>query len=696
MAGRGQHFIPRHFLKPFVSPNGRDIIWLYRRDSKEPVPVPRGDVAKQRDFYSKPRQDGLPSLDDLITDYETKISELVDKLRELPVGSSAPAKNVAEVAAHLSVRSAHMRVLMLESANGFVNSLAELIQNPDSLLPMRQLSRNKPPRRIEDLLLEAIAEQEVEKISGIRADAIVRILYFFMREQGPHMLSAVCELLLPMIKNLGHSSKEIISQAHVDTLAESLAPEKLVEKLSGLNWTVVAKKGTPAILPDCVCISRTMDRWHMLFPFFSEECELVVLPLTPDKLIVGCAGEFSLSELGDYNRAASSVCMQFFLSKDRHPELDNLHEKLGDQLRRKVNHLIKKSIREGIKEFVVQPPTAAFRFQTEAAQTAQAPLAFQLRLREFGDESFARELGKTIQKIIIETMPPESFPRIDGFTFAVDYESALREIDRGFKPQNPIRTTSDNQRIRVAMPLTVRREDAIKTHVVLRSYLAEQLLSEDECDLKNSRQILTYVLAGICLQDLIGRKFPNVMLTRIQDPIEEFLHQAAGNVFSSYFSSRSTIPDVDTFVSHQEILIEQIEEARSEIVLRRRKYRTAEDDLGSFLDYTMATLEHVLNSSARVLGMRHAMGEDIDMSSKLAALLEDMEMLEWFELFGEDLDAFFCGLNEWSKFEDLFFINRHLERWLVFFGIIVDQTDDNEVYVHVPLVSDADYLLSIS
>lgn len=696
MAGRGQHFIPRHFLKPFVEPNGRDIIWLYRRGSKEPVPVPRTDVAKQRDFYSKPCEDGLPSLDDLITDYETKIFELVDKLRELPVGSSAPAKIVAEVAAHLSVRSAHIRLLMLESANGFVNSLAELIQNPDSLLPIRQLSRNKAPKRIEDLLLEAIAKQELEKISGIRADTIARILYFFMREKGPHMLSAVCELLLPMIDNLGHSFKESISQAHVDALAESLAPEKLVERLSVLNWTVIEKERTPAILPDCVCISRTTDRWQMLFPFFSQGFELVVFPLTPDKLIVGCTGGFSLSELADYNQAASSVCMQFFLSRGRYPELDYLHKKLGDPLRRKVNHLIKKSIREGIKEFVVQPHAAEFRFQTEATQVAQTPLAFQLRLCGFGDESFARELGERIQNIISETMPPESFQRIDGFTFAVDYESALREIDRGFEPQNPIRTTSDDQRIWVAMPLAVRREDDIKTHVVLRSYLAEQLVSENESDLKNSRQILTYVLAGICLQDLICRKFPNVMLTRIQDPIEEFLYQAAHNIFSTYFSSRSTIPDVDNFVNHQEMLIAQIEEARSEIVLRRRKYRISEDDLDSFLDYTMTTLEQVLNSSARVLGIRHAMGEDIAISSRLPTLLEDMEMFEWFELFGEDLDVFFCDLNEWSKFEDLFFVNRHLERWLLFFGIIVDQIDNNGVYVHVPVGSDADYLLSIS
>ena len=92
------------------------------------------------------------------------------------------------------------------------------------------------------------------------------------------MLSAVCELLLPMIDNLGHSFKESISQAHVDALAESLAPEKLVERLSVLNWTVIEKERTPAILPDCVCISRTTDSGKCCFRFFRKSCCVSITP----------------------------------------------------------------------------------------------------------------------------------------------------------------------------------------------------------------------------------------------------------------------------------------------------------------------------------------------------------------------------------------------------------------------------------
>ena len=115
-------------------------------------------------------------------------------------------------------------------------------------------------------------------------------------------------------------------------------------------------------------------------------------------------------------------------------------------------------------------------------------------------------------------------------------------------------------------------------HVVLRSYLAEQLVSENESDLKNSRQILTYV-PGICF--LYG--FPNVMLTRIQDPIEEFLYQAAHNIFSTYFSSRSGFRMSTISLIIKRCLLRRLRRL-GEIVLRRRKYRISEDDLDSFLD----------------------------------------------------------------------------------------------------------------
>lgn len=146
MAGSGQHFIPRHFLKPFVIQDGSDKLWMYRRNLPHPVSVDRGDAAKQKHFYSKPSEDGTPTLDDLITDYETHVFKLVDALRALKIDEEADPLVVGEVAAHLSIRSAHTRTFMMEGAASMAQALRKLVENPAKVFGIEDLAANHKRR----------------------------------------------------------------------------------------------------------------------------------------------------------------------------------------------------------------------------------------------------------------------------------------------------------------------------------------------------------------------------------------------------------------------------------------------------------------------------------------------------------------------------------------------------------------------
>ncbi len=101
MAGRKQHFIPRHFLKEFVVPDGSDKLWMYRRGLPKPVPVSRDDAAATRDFYSKPAETDAPTLDDLITEYENELKFHVEKVRSIRPGEGVPSHPISETIAHL-------------------------------------------------------------------------------------------------------------------------------------------------------------------------------------------------------------------------------------------------------------------------------------------------------------------------------------------------------------------------------------------------------------------------------------------------------------------------------------------------------------------------------------------------------------------------------------------------------------------
>lgn len=109
MSGRKQHFIPQHFQQPFAIEGSKGKIWLYRKGKPDPIPASIGDTAAQRDFYSTPSENDLPTLDDLITEYEQKLHKTVDELRSLSAGDIIEPVVIAEVVTHLAIRSSYMR-----------------------------------------------------------------------------------------------------------------------------------------------------------------------------------------------------------------------------------------------------------------------------------------------------------------------------------------------------------------------------------------------------------------------------------------------------------------------------------------------------------------------------------------------------------------------------------------------------------
>ena len=129
MAGKKQHFIPRHFLKPFVAPGGGDHLWVYRKGHMSPIRVARRDAAAQNCFYSKPSVDRSPTLDEMVTDYETNLHRKVDSIRRLELGDAIDSQVIAEVVTHLAVRSSHLRGTVSEAIVTIVNALQNLVDD---------------------------------------------------------------------------------------------------------------------------------------------------------------------------------------------------------------------------------------------------------------------------------------------------------------------------------------------------------------------------------------------------------------------------------------------------------------------------------------------------------------------------------------------------------------------------------------
>lgn len=162
MAGKKQHFIPKSVLRGFLIdfPGNNLQTWAFVKE-RSPFQVSIDNFAAQRYFYSNNDDSSGPTLDDKITDYEGRFSELLNSIRELPSGSSADPEVVAELISHLVIRGAFARDVFKNGARQMLGLIESSVQKEGV---MRQLLLTDEPGS--DSPLRKALREEVEKHEG--------------------------------------------------------------------------------------------------------------------------------------------------------------------------------------------------------------------------------------------------------------------------------------------------------------------------------------------------------------------------------------------------------------------------------------------------------------------------------------------------------------------------------------------------
>ena len=164
MAGKKQHFIPQHFLKPFVVPGGGDHLWMYRKGQSSAIRVARSDAAAQNYFYSRPSGAGSPTLDDVMTRYENQLHKTVDEVRSLEIGQVIDSGKVAKIVGHLVVRSSHLRGAVAEALDSISTSFQNLICSKPDALPV-DLSPLGPSEQVHRMISDELAKSGSTEIT---------------------------------------------------------------------------------------------------------------------------------------------------------------------------------------------------------------------------------------------------------------------------------------------------------------------------------------------------------------------------------------------------------------------------------------------------------------------------------------------------------------------------------------------------
>ena len=689
MPGKKQHFIPQHFLKPFVTPEKGDHLWLFRRGKSSGIKVPRNRAAAQEYFYSRPATDGQPTLDDLVTEYEGDIRTIVDEIRLLKTGQIINSEDISRVVAHLMVRSSHAREMVHKAIISTKDSLQQfLISEPEKSL--LKLPRDVPPERLYKIFSEELTKHEITTLTGVTEKTIIDLLYLMLRERGSEVLCETIPLVEGILEMLGSGASEISRSAQLSVLGETMAPEQQVEKLSKLIWNIVPVNGDGAILPDCTSIAFNGCQWQPLFFTGIDELKVVALPLAPDTLAVGKITSELAVDLSQFNELAAQASYMFFLANHNSMELERYVENLGGEIRASIGKMIDSSVHEEITDLLRRGDTGdTSEDELYAADISWKDMAvdegfqYTVTFEGFGDENLLKIVSNEINAVVKEFSNRLPISSLEGFIFAQDYKAALNRSDRGIETREEIVPTETDESLGVGMPLAVVSNGMIKIRVVLRAMIADYLISEDQELVEDGRRVITHMLASSALRGLITNKFPNQVLRPISDQFEAFLYDYTSGIFEAFFCAYVSTGGKFQLEHRESLALGALKLAVEQIPDKCRTYRL-DGDIEGFFNASAIMIQNVLTSTAALFGSLKACGLVLHESSPISVLLAEQELDQWAELFRSDLEGFHTGLEQWADFTEIFFTNRHFQRLLAHFGIVPDRHDGFGAYVHVP------------
>lgn len=684
MAGRKQHFIPKHFLKEFVIPDGRDKLWMYRRGLPNPVLVTRDDAAATRDFYSKPAVTGAPTLDDLITEYENELKFRVEDARTIPVGDDLPAHLISEVIAHLTMRAAYLREFIYAGASELVSSIDTLIHRPTELLNTIELPRHRVPSKFEKMAIEQFEQHPIRLLTNVSSKAIVRLLYQAIREDFDLLQMAASKEFAAFLERFQGEFQKMPQKVHVQVLEKELVPALRKAMLEKFHWRVVDVSSGDAVLPDCVAIAEDADGWGPYMMAEYKSMTRVVIPLSSSKLAVGSVADNWEEVVEIYNQAARDSCLTFLLA-NQIDEVPQTHlEELDGPARAKIANITSSALRETVEEFIGD---ALNDMRGEAEPVTWTDLSmgegfsYSVSFRDFGDQLYANRVSETLNKTVKAFGDYLPIHRLDGITFALDYAAALQELDRGSDVLRGIDPSAGTNPNGVAMPLAVRRNDGIKTHIVLRGSLAEQLISEDESQIEEATTVVCYCLGTAAFNALLEGKFPGTLLSPHADPYEGWLYRHNDTLLATYFSNRLLTPSKEMLDFYAEQGLMQLHQMVSATKDAHVQYH-ADGDHERLFEICAAHVSAFMTAMTRYLAFLASVIGPHRADGPLEQTLSQLELVKWSTLFQEDLAVFNRRLNDWTNLDEIHFVNRHFERLLFELGVLPDQMSDGSLYIH--------------
>jgi hypothetical protein len=683
MSGRNQHFIPRMLLRGFQSDRSterRTFVWMARRQGGIFEPNIAG-VAAQNDFYSSPSTDGLPTLDDAITAYETRLANLLLGLRGLQIGEAAPGRAAAEVVSHLTMRVAGFRHFMGDTVTDLVHRATEYFAQPSRHRSLLGLSGPEPTPAFCARVVPELREDPVRRqLPDVPEVLLIALLYAQAREGFDDLIAPQLAALKSAFGNFAATLPDQAAASHRQMLAEDLVGAKRMDDLVRLSWRIAPAPEGGCILPDCVALG--VERENALRPYVlcdRADLQAVVLPLDPHRLLLGVAAEGRLPDLSSFNASAASASDEFFVSHVRRPDMADLKARIGSVSAPFRADLIEKALREfeAREQSSVGPRVSPAAAPADGCRIDPPP---------WPDGWRAAQVVARVKGMLRRLSEPFALDRLHAITFASDPVLALVSLDRGDARLPRYVHAALPEDLVAASPILV-RDGKIYSHSFIHADVAEALIGDDADDVATALHIIVHQLAEVSAARRIDQALPGFLLAPIEDPhLGRLLMPVMPAVFAFHAAWQSAGFGSEGLFEqrYRQAFVAGVESVERVLAPLAEGLKPG-DDLSLYYETALGCCQAILVPAAHLAGHRSGLGQGpLADDPELRGVLDKVKLGNWFEVFSADLADLWEVPGSWRGRDEFVAFRRHTERMLWAMNVIPTRLPDGGTWLLAP------------
>ncbi|NTH16655.1 hypothetical protein G6L99_31575 [Agrobacterium rhizogenes] len=295
-----------------------------------------------------------------------------------------------------------------------------------------------------------------------------------------------------------------------------------------------------------------------------------------------------------------------------------------------------------------------------------------------GTTDLVREIGRYLD-----------ISSLDGITVAVDYDEALRGLDRGIEGLRPEERTNDGGLVGVGKSVVVKRGDEFRTHIVLLAdHVCVLAFAEEDRnieDLRTALAIVSHECAHVEEHAERDRQFPGVLIGyRAEDYIGKLEQQFSESFWGEYAVCRASAPWArNQEQRYRENVATRLKDARSKALEAIRSYRI-HGNVERVLQEAGAALLEPLRMASYLFG--HLDGIAEVQLPDIASQLEDADpaiATAIAELVSQ-MRVLWDRRGQWESYDELMAMGRTGFKLISACGVHATPQPNGTAYINVP------------